>query len=130
MNHDPLCPTEQCCSRDERATRNLCACGLIREVRADQTQRMLGELAAGRNQGAHDDDWILNGIRQRVREDTLDQAGDAVRQPIYDAMVDDEYWCDQPCCEFSEQRESEFSKFHNRVADAAVAAINALRRRS
>lgn len=39
MNHDPLCPTEQCCAKDEEATRQFCECALIARTRADERDR-------------------------------------------------------------------------------------------
>lgn len=46
MTHDPLCPTEQCCARDEEATRDLCQCIFIRRVRDDERNRCIAEVEA------------------------------------------------------------------------------------
>lgn len=83
MTHDPMCPQRECdaCAWEgEGCCRGDCQCNLIARVRADHTQRILGDISAGRNQGAHDDDWILNGIRHRVRQQTLELVLDKINE--------------------------------------------------
>lgn len=54
--------------------------------------------------------------------DAVDPIRAAVHQAVYDVLVDDPYHCDQPCCDFSEERETAFADLVDRVTTAAINA--------
>lgn len=85
MNHDPMCPNREVMA-DFPSPIECGSCTFIAKIRADQTQQILSDLASGRIQGNHDDDWILNGIREHIRKDTLDKARDAITSDVRELM--------------------------------------------
>ena len=63
MEHDPLCPTEQCCARDEQATREFCQCTLIKQVEIRERQsRRESESSLENPVFVNPTDWVPLGI--------------------------------------------------------------------
>lgn len=69
MTHDPLCPTEQCCAKDEQATREFCECDLIARVRQDDLYRLKDIGLRVQNEHVMDaTDWLYDPIKQFRRD--------------------------------------------------------------